>query len=220
MPLDRGASDELIRRFLPSVRKIAGAMARRGPTRQALFDDVYSAGLEGLVRGAAGYDPARGPAKGYLERRISGAILDFLRGEDHLSRDQRRLVRATGIDPWPFALRLDDDAEADLHEVIPNARAEDPAELATRRRDLVAIERAARVLPPRTREVLRLYYLEDLTQQEIGDRLGVVETRVCQLMREAHNVIRAALGEPPLPRSPRAPYSRRPRPPVDPAGTT
>lgn len=205
------ARDDLIRALIPRVSRITARFIRLGGQRASLADDIYSAGLEGLVRGVDRFDPARGvPVGAYVERRITGAIQDLLREEDHLSRDERRRARETGIETRPYPLRLDDDSAADLHDVLPNARADDPEDVAARRRAVVVFERAARALPARTREILRLYYSESLSQKEIGARLGVTETRICQLMREAHKAIREALGQPAAGRSPQAPYSRRP----------
>ncbi len=48
-------------------------------------------------------------------------------------------------------------------------------------------------LPERTQMVLALYYQEDCTQAEIGEILGVTESRVCQILGEAAARLRARL---------------------------
>ena len=70
----------------------------------------------------------------------------------------------------------------------------DPQELcvAAELRDRLA--RAIRALPTRMQEVLALYYQSDCTQAEIGRALGVTESRVCQILREAARRLRDALG--------------------------
>jgi len=207
------ARDELIRALLPRVRRIAASFVRAAGMRASLADDIYSAGLEGLVRGVDAFDPRRGvPAGAFVEHRIAGAIKDLLRGEDHLTRTERRRARETGFEPREHPIRLDDDSTVDLHEVLPSPQVEDPEEAAARRRAVAAVERAARALPPRSREVLRLYYSEDVTQKQIAERLGLTETRICQLLRAAHEALREALEQPPMGRSPQAPYSRLGRP--------
>ena len=50
-----------------------------------------------------------------------------------------------------------------------------------------------RKLPERTQTVLALYFQEDCTQAEIGEILGVTESRVCQILGEAAARIRASL---------------------------
>lgn len=48
-------------------------------------------------------------------------------------------------------------------------------------------------LPERTKMVLALYYQEECTQAEIGQILGVTESRVCQILGEAAARLRAKL---------------------------
>jgi RNA polymerase sigma-B factor len=47
------------------------------------------------------------------------------------------------------------------------------------------VERLMRVLSAREREVLRLRFVEDLTQAEIGDRVGVSQMHVSRLIRQS-----------------------------------
>lgn len=73
--------------------------------------------------------------------------------------------------------------------------AHDPQELcvATEMRDRLTLAIAA--LPTRMQEVLALYYQEECTQAEIGRALGVTESRVCQILREAAARLRDALDD-------------------------
>jgi len=48
-------------------------------------------------------------------------------------------------------------------------------------------------LPERLKQVLALYYQEECTQAEIGEILGVTESRVCQILGEATLRLRAQL---------------------------
>lgn len=52
---------------------------------------------------------------------------------------------------------------------------------------------AIKKLPERTQTVLALYYQEECTQAEIGQILGVTESRVCQVLGDATVRLRAAL---------------------------
>jgi RNA polymerase sigma factor for flagellar operon FliA len=51
-------------------------------------------------------------------------------------------------------------------------------------------------MPDRERLVLTLYYYEGLTLSEIGEVLGVTESRICQIHTKAILQLRARLGEP------------------------
>jgi RNA polymerase sigma-B factor len=54
-----------------------------------------------------------------------------------------------------------------------------------RAEDAATVDQLLRVLAPREREVLRLRFVEDLTQQEIGERIGVSQMHVSRLIRQA-----------------------------------
>ena len=51
--------------------------------------------------------------------------------------------------------------------------------------DAATVERLMRVLSEREREVLRLRFAEDLTQSEIGQRVGVSQMHVSRLIRQS-----------------------------------
>jgi RNA polymerase sigma factor (sigma-70 family) len=58
------------------------------------FDDLVGAGTIGLIQAVDRFQPSRGLTFGtYARHRIWGAMLDFLRAEDPLSRTERRRIR-------------------------------------------------------------------------------------------------------------------------------
>ena len=61
--------------------------------------------------------------------------------------------------------------------------------------DSATVERLMRVLSDREREVLRLRFAEDLTQAEIGQRVGVSQMHVSRIIRQAIARLREAAGE-------------------------
>jgi RNA polymerase sigma factor FliA len=52
---------------------------------------------------------------------------------------------------------------------------------------------AIKTLPPRYQEVVTLYYERDLTMKEIGELMGVNESRVSQIHKSALERMQAAL---------------------------
>lgn len=70
---------------------------------------------------------------------------------------------------------------------------DDPAAIFGKREMQQRLARAITKLPERTQTVLALYYQEDCTQAEIGEILGVTESRVCQILGEAAARLRAIL---------------------------
>jgi RNA polymerase sigma-B factor len=67
--------------------------------------------------------------------------------------------------------------------------------------DRATIEYLMRSITPREREVLRLRFAEDLTQAEIGERIGVSQMQVSRIIRQSVGRLRAyatARQKPPL----------------------
>lgn len=73
-----------------------------------------------------------------------------------------------------------------VNEADPLAQLEDAG---TRRQLVAAIE----ALPEREKLMMALYYEQDLNLREIGEVMGVTESRVCQLHSQAISRLRAAM---------------------------
>lgn len=223
---------ELYDRYMPLVRRIAMRTIRTLPS-SLTFDDILSAGwvgmAEALQRRTGEMEEEHFEA--YASYRVRGAILDYLRVLDPLSRKLRgasrritdaaaelsqRLGRAPNEDEMAAELGLSLAAYQELLTEISDAgfaRLElssisepadlDPSpEVQTSRAELVdSIATAIDELPERLRLVLGLHYQEECSLREIGEVLGVTESRVCQLHAEAVHLIRARLERQPLPRS-------------------
>ena len=58
--------------------------------------------------------------------------------------------------------------------------------------DRATLDRLLQTITPREREVLRLRFEEDLTQAEIGERIGVSQMQVSRLIRQSVARLRAA----------------------------
>ncbi len=83
--------------------------------------------------------------------------------------------------------------QVSLLDTLPDRRAADPQQLIDQHelRDRIAAAIAA--LPERERLVVALYYYENLTLREIGEVLGVTESRVSQLHTKAVLRLRSKL---------------------------
>lgn len=224
--------DALIESHLPQVKFIAERMAEKLPP-SIDRNDLYGAGVIGLLDAVEKFDPARGVMfKTYAEMRVRGAILDSLRDLDWAPRSMRRRGREVeaayqqieqergrpateeevaarlGLSLSDFQLLLGelrgltvtglDDEQDDENPTHVRQILDDPAHTPaaiferteTRERLAAAINR----LPERERQVVALYYLEELTMKEIGAVLGVTESRVSQMHTQAVLRLRAALG--------------------------
>ncbi|MBI4880122.1 MAG: sigma-70 family RNA polymerase sigma factor [Planctomycetes bacterium] len=74
-----------------------------------------------------------------------------------------------------------------------DATADEPSERAARNEELELVQQAIADLPQRERQVFVLYFSEGLYLKEIGDVLGVTESRVCQILACAQRKIRVRL---------------------------
>jgi RNA polymerase sigma factor FliA len=87
------ARETLIIDHLPKVRYIADRIAAKLPP-SVERDDLYGAGVIGLIDAVERYDESRGVAfTTFAEMRVRGAILDNLRSLDWASRSSRRRAR-------------------------------------------------------------------------------------------------------------------------------
>ena len=89
-----GASeDELIKQYLPLVKTVVGRLAASLP-RHVDGDELYSAGLVGLLNAVRQYKPDLGASfETYARQRIRGAVLDELRRMDWVPRSVHAKAR-------------------------------------------------------------------------------------------------------------------------------
>lgn len=214
----------LIRENLPMARRIASRMARRLPASladdvqsAALLGLVEAANRFHPGRGES--FPA------FAAKRVRGAVLDELRRGDVLPRRARQTARrvrevvrclehqlgriprdeeiadklGVSIDEYQDRIAALGAVEVvsldDLAGGAARASSEDPAERVERRRTAALVERARATLSEREAHVLALHYEQQMTLAEIGKRLGVTESRVCQLHTRAIKRLRAELAQ-------------------------
>jgi RNA polymerase sigma factor for flagellar operon FliA len=86
--------DELALQYLPAVKAMAFRLKERLPS-SIDFSDLSAIGTEELIKLARRYDEALNDSFwGYAKKRVYGAMLDYLRSLDILSRANRKLVKA------------------------------------------------------------------------------------------------------------------------------
>jgi RNA polymerase sigma factor for flagellar operon FliA len=85
--------DELVKEHLPLVKSVVGKLAMTLPTH-VNQEDLYSAGLVGLLSAIRNYDPTSGASFGsYARLRIRGSIIDELRSLDWVPRSVHAKAR-------------------------------------------------------------------------------------------------------------------------------
>ena len=177
------ARETAILQNLNLVKDIAKRFHGRVPPCIVL-DDLVSAGMVGLIQAVDRFDSSRGPKfKTYAQHRIHGAMLDFLREEDPLSRTERRRVReSTAAGLSPMTVSLD---EIQLHRLAAPA----PPAFTTR----FDVREARRSLSPRENHVIALLYDFDWQSREVAAELSVNESRVSQIKQRAIAKLRLQL---------------------------
>ena len=136
----------------------------------------------------------------------SERLLKYLRGVDfrHNENAQATLAyRAMSVDEvrerqaklsgWSVVGW--DDAGPAFLDRTQDDRALDPCEETASREMTGRLMDNIDRLPERMRQVLSLYYCDDLNLREIGQVMGVTESRVCQIHGEATRRLRKLLGE-------------------------
>ena len=201
---DKAVRDRLILTYAPLVKYVAG---RLGSGLPAHVDegDLVSYGLLGLIGAIERYDPGRDiKFETYAMSRIKGAIIDELRALDWVPRSVRaraREIERAIADLESKLGRAPTDEEISAKIGISEEELEDSLtdisrssiaaldETETREALADAISR----LPEREKLVVTLYYYEELTLREIGEVLGVTESRVSQLHTKAILRLKARL---------------------------
>jgi len=166
---------QLIERHLPLVR----ALALRYAGEESL-EELVQVGVIGLIKAVDNYDSTRGVALGaYAAPVIAGEIRHHLRDRCAPVRVPRRM-QADGVRVHAVTLET-------LRETGHTA---DPAAAA---QDRLALSDALRSLHPREREVVRLRFVEDLSQAQIADRTGLSQVHVSRTLRGALGRLRDQL---------------------------
>jgi RNA polymerase sigma factor FliA len=206
--------DQLILDHLPLVRHAIGRLAGRLPGSVDV-ENLESAGVLGLVEAANRFDADRGVKfETYAYTRIRGAILDEMRRNSFLPQHVlehiavvrkayesltppvtvEALSKVTGLTAdqigdcmaamrWSRITSLD---EAPGGDGGPPDRLKDhPASQMEQMETHNLLAAAVAALPERKRLVATLYYLEDLRLKEIGELLGLSESRVSRLLDAA-----------------------------------
>lgn len=213
--------DQLIAEHADAARRIALRMARRCPTWIAR-EDLVAAGMVGLIEAADRYDDGRQePFLAFAEHRIRGAVLDELRRGDIMPRRIRQLARkiadtikelerggevatdqriadALGVSLEHYRTALAELVHVELAPLDGEERTltshdASPSDIACHRETLARVKVALQTLEPRDVTILGLYYIEDLTYQEIAETLRVTPSRVCQLLWRAVERVRTQL---------------------------
>ncbi len=214
--------DQLALQYLPAVKAMAFRLKERLPS-SVDYVDLSAIGTEELVKLARRYDEKQNDSFwGYAKTRVYGAMLDYLRSLDILSRSNRRLVkeinRAVEIHLFEHDQEPSDSELAEIlgHEEHKIHEARIASDIYTvmplhdqlnegdsgatleriEREELVEVIKSVLMrYNEREQMIIQLYYFEELTLKEISEILGITESRISQIHKSVIRKIREAVGE-------------------------
>jgi len=213
--------DELAIQYLPAVKAMAFRLKERLPS-SVDFLDLSAIGTEELIKLARRYDETLNDSFwGYAKKRVYGAMLDYLRSLDVLSRASRKLVKAINFaveeymvthDNEPtdeeLAKILDESIEkihdariaSSIYTVMPLSEqlqvGDEGAALASIEKDQLidVIKNVLSSYKEREQMIIQLYYFEELTLKEISDILNITESRISQIHKSVIQKIKESIG--------------------------
>lgn len=214
--------DDIVLSYMPALRSLAFRLKERLPASIDV-NDLISIGTEEMIKQSRRWDKEQNDSFwGFAKKRVHGAMLDYLRSLDVLSRANRALVKAvnSAIDEYYnkhecepdnqyLAKLLGEDEEkiADargagaiislmpLNEQIEAFDQNDTLETIEKEDMLERIKKALSGFKQRDQLLMQLYYYEELSLKEIGEIMQISESRVSQIHKRLLDKIRASLGE-------------------------
>lgn len=151
-------------------------------------EDLISIGTIGLIKAISGYDEEKGSRLAtYAARCIDNELLMMLRMRKKTAKDVS-IYEPIGTDKEGNEINLLD---------VTLFHQEDFAEELQKREDVQKIRMLVEtMLPPREKEIITLRYgfsgEEELTQREIGERLGISRSYVSRIEKKALAMLKQA----------------------------
>jgi RNA polymerase sigma factor for flagellar operon FliA len=217
---DSGLRNRLVLQYAPLVKYVAGRLRTRMPDTVDQ-DDLVSDGVLGLMDAIERFEPQRGLSfQTFAVPRIRGAIIDGMRSMDFVPRsvrDKLRVVQRAQVRLEERLGRAPEEDELAKEAGIPLQQLRDLSrqsnsnhaslddfdladELSSAADHVVeqgdvnaSLMRVIEELAERDQVIIALYYFEGLTLAEIGQVLGVTESRVCQMHTKAVLQLRAKM---------------------------
>jgi len=203
-------AQEALKKYEGIVRMTARRLRPVASLGQALDeDDLCAEGRVAVLEALSTYEGFGIEEKTWVRTRVRQRMIDAIRRLDLRSRDEMRLAvkhangRTDGNEESErgraiAARRLVsfDSAPSEIEPLaarIRDTRTPPADEIAHKNAQHDRLLGALKVLPPRQRKAIELGLFEGLALREIGDRMGISESRVCQLQKRAVQHLQKAI---------------------------
>jgi RNA polymerase sigma factor for flagellar operon FliA len=212
--------DQLALQYLPAVKAMSFRLKERLPS-SIDYMDLCAIGTEELVKLARRYDEAQNDSFwGYAKTRVYGAMLDYLRSLDLVSRSSRRLIKEinraierhlceneTEPTNQELAIILNMEVEkvhdariaSDIYTVLPlddqlgNEFDGGTLERMEHEELVDVIREVLSKFEEREQIIIQLYYFEELTLKEISEIVNITESRISQIHKSVIRRIKEAV---------------------------
>lgn len=216
----KSEQDNLVLAYMPALRKMAFRLKERLPSNIDV-NDLISVGVEEMIKLSRRYDKEQNDSFwGYAKKRVNGAMLDFLRSLDVLSRNNRKILKSMDVlideyfrdnekepDDEYLASKLDLDIEKvkevklahaisytlPIDEQIELYNEDDTLEKLEKEELLEKIQEILEELKERDQLIIQLYYYEELNLKEISEILNISESRISQIHKKLLKKLRERL---------------------------
>ncbi len=213
---------EIVLQFMPAVRAMSFRLKERLPSSIDV-NDLISIGIEEMVKLSKRYNQEINDSFwGYAKKRVYGAMLDYLRSLDVISRNNRRLIKAIDTeigkylteynkepDDHYLAKKLGESvnkireakAAGEISTSVPLneqliSKSEKSVEDCVETDQMIeAVKGILTTLSEREQTIIELYYFEELNLKEISQILDISESRISQLHKKLMIQLRKRLVE-------------------------
>lgn len=209
--------DELVVSYMPALRAMAFRLKERLPSSIDV-NDLISIGVEEMIKLSQRYDKGQNNSFwGYAKKRVYGAMLDYLRSLDVMSRNSRKIIKDMDIlidqyfqdnekepDDEYLAQKLGLDVDKikeartahavsyvlPLDEQIDCFSEDTTIEKLEKESLMKKVNEVLETLKDREQLIIQLYYYEELNLKEISDILKISESRISQIHKKLLKKIR------------------------------
>lgn len=170
---------QLVEQYVPWANKLANRKKKSLPKFIDL-EEVKSAAYLGLVEAASRYKPELNVEfTTFSYPRIWGAIHDYLREQGWMKRGEYQQMLSLDVPNT----ESENGNLSDMIEAKPQDDTEECFEVITLK------------LGYQAKEVLRHYFIDEYSMKEVGDKFGVSESRISQLIKTYKSQIKGQWNE-------------------------